>query len=492
MTSAALAEPAFQSCPEWDVTLGPEVSDLCDFAGFAPDENQAAALDVIFAEQADGRPAAFQDTTICTRQQLKTALFKQAALGWLFVVPQRLIVWSAHEFSTAQEAHRDLALLLDSDSTPSALRKRVRRVHWGNGDESIEMVTGQRIVFRARTRTGGRGLSGDRVVLDEGFALRPEHMGALVPTMLARPHGQLIVGSSAGMASSHVLRGIRDLGRMTEGGRESYREWCDVRPLECAEGDCTHRVGAVGCSLDDESRWWAAMPSLGGRVSVEMVRNLRRVLPPEEFIRECLGHWDDPETSRLFDSGAWADGLDPHSHRSGDPVFALDVAPDRSWAAVAMAATRADGLMHVEVTGRRNADGLAELDHREGTSWVVPRLAAMAKATPWFQVRVFAGSPAAALTASLRKRDVDVVEVPAAHIPKACGLFYDQVAAREVRHLGQAALTAAVLGARKRSESTESAFVFGRGPSSSDITPLYAAANALLGAVEPFEGPAIY
>ncbi len=51
------------------------------------------------------------------------------------------------------------------------LARRVKKISYGNGEEAIELQTGQRLIFKARTKTGGRGLSGDKVVLDEAFAL---------------------------------------------------------------------------------------------------------------------------------------------------------------------------------------------------------------------------------------------------------------------------------------------------------------------------------
>jgi hypothetical protein len=77
----------------------------------------------------------------------------------------------------------------------------VKRIYNGNGEERIEMNGGARLLFKARTKTGGRGLTGDKVILDEAFALQPGHMGALLPTLSVRPDPQVLYGSSAGLAS---------------------------------------------------------------------------------------------------------------------------------------------------------------------------------------------------------------------------------------------------------------------------------------------------
>ena len=66
---------------------------------------------------------------------MKTGTLKQGALGWMFLLDRRLIVWSAHEFSTAQEAFRDMLELVEG--TPE-LDRKVKAVHRANGDEAIE------------------------------------------------------------------------------------------------------------------------------------------------------------------------------------------------------------------------------------------------------------------------------------------------------------------------------------------------------------------
>ncbi len=244
MTPSALVEPAYRSSPSFTRTLGPEVADLAALAGFEPDPEQRLGLDLLFALDEHKRSAAFEFAVVCSRQNLKTGLFKQAALGWLFVTDQDLVVWSAHEFRTAQEAFRDMEILITGCAP---LARRVKKISYGNGEEAIELLTGQRLIFKARTKTGGRGLSGDKVVLDEAFALQPAHMGALMPTLSVRPDPQLVYGSSAGLAESAVLRGVRDRGRARSSARLAYLEWCSE--AVCAEPGCEHTLGAPGCAL---------------------------------------------------------------------------------------------------------------------------------------------------------------------------------------------------------------------------------------------------
>src|SRR6478672_2383766 len=71
--------------PESFMTYGPEVADLCARADFEPDAQQQLGLDLIFAIRPDGSPASFAGCVICCRQNMKTGLFKQTALGWMYV-----------------------------------------------------------------------------------------------------------------------------------------------------------------------------------------------------------------------------------------------------------------------------------------------------------------------------------------------------------------------------------------------------------------------
>src|SRR4051794_15876523 len=117
-----LVEPAFSHSPVAVETFGPEVADLSAAAGFVPDPEQEQLLDALFAIRPDGSSAAYDFCVICSRQNLKTGVLKMAALGWLYVTEQRLVVWSAHEFNTTKEAFRDLKDLIEGCD---ALSKRL-------------------------------------------------------------------------------------------------------------------------------------------------------------------------------------------------------------------------------------------------------------------------------------------------------------------------------------------------------------------------------
>lgn len=412
------------------MTLGPEVGDLCRDIGFAPFPEQQLALDDMFALKPGGTAAAFEFAAIVARQNMKTGLFKQAALGWLFVTAQDLIIWSAHEFATAQEAFRDMEILLDGSDM---LRRRVKKVSRGNGDEAIELVTGQRLKFKARTNGGGRGLTGDKVVLDEAFALKPEHMGALLPTLTAVRDPQVVYGSSAGLLQSDILRGIRDRGRLGSEGL-AYMEWASER-RPCSDEACSHVVGTPGCALDDTDLWRQANPVIVRRdPSLSAIRRNRNALPPSEFMRECLGWWDDPEDSTKggLSPEHWAACEDQASHRVGSVAFGVAQSPDRSTVCIAAAGRREDGLHHVEL-----------IDQRRGTTWVADRLVELVAKHAPVAVVIDPAAPAGALVGEITNRGVQVSEITVADLAQTCGLLHDLVESEQVRHVGQHPLSAA-------------------------------------------------
>ncbi len=455
MVTDLLVEPAFGTGPAFTRTLGPEVADLSELASFTPDPEQRLALDAIFAMRSapSNKAAAFEVAVIAPRQNIKTSLFKQCALGWLFITDQRLVVWSAHEFATSKEAHRDLVELIEGSDV---LRKRIKTIHRANGDEGIELVTGQRVNFKARTKTGGRGLSGDKVVLDEAFALQDTHMASLIPLMSVRPDPQVLYGSSAGLMASEVLREVRDRGRAGLDPSLAYIEWCDDLPGDCDAQRCSHAVGSRGCRLDDQRRWGRANSQMGRRMTVDYLEAERRMLPPAEFGRERLGWWDESEdVSTALDAQAWYALADAGAERSGVPTFAVATAPDRSWTAVAVAWMRPDGAAQVMLA-----------DYRQGAAWVPERLVELRQR---WGGRVLADNAARGLVP-------DAVEPSTDDLAQAHNALADAIEAKQVRHGDEPAMNVAVRAARWRAQGNTR--VLDR-KGAADISPICAAAMAV-------------
>lgn len=487
-----LVEPAFFSAPPYALTLGPEVCDLCTDAGFEPDPEQALALDVLFAEDEHGLPAVFELAAVVARQNLKTGLFKQAALGWLFVTEERRIAWSAHEFDTAVEAFRDLTELITN--TPMLSRRlapgTANGIYTARGSEAIELASGQRIKFKARTKSGSRGLTGDKTVLDEAFALTKQHLGAIMPIMSTRPRAQIVYGSSACHEDSDVLRKIVKRGRAGQSPRLGYLEYtvrcesdeCSHAPgtpgcNRCEYRDCDHEPGTPGCAMDREDLWPMANPQAGRRISWQYLRDERNALDPAEFGRERMGWHDEPaaEGGAIVSSDQWWSLRDPGSEPVDPVSFGFYVSRDRTSAAIAVAALRADGKYHVEVVPAVRGKTLESLP---GTSWIRGRLAELRAEWNPAEVVTDARSAAASLIPDLEE-DGPISTTSAQDMAAACGVLYDAIVEKRLHHRGQAALARAVLGAKTRSLSD--AWAWDPKDPTTDITQLLAVTCAIHG-----------
>lgn len=477
-TISALVKPLYAHRPDFGLTLGPEVCDVATLAGFAPDPEQEYALDAMFALDERGRARFFEVCVICCRQNMKTGLIKQAELGWLYVTKQRLIVHSAHEMSTTKEAFLDLVTLIES--TP-ALSKRLAAgpshgIMRGNGDESIALATGQRIKFKARTNGGGRGLTGDKVVLDEGFALKPEHMGSLLPTLSARPDPQVIVGSSAGLSKSETLRGMRDRGRAGSSPKQLYLEWA-VPEDACESQTCEHELGTPGCALDDLDLLKLANPALDRRITRDYIVAERQALPVAEFGRERAGWWDEDEDAvALFGSGAWeAIGVKPgKSSIAGTPTFGIAVTVGETHACIGAAGQNKRGQWHLE-----------PIEHKRGTSWVVKRAKKLHRKHGGSFV-VAAKGPAAALIDELEAEGVPVIRAALSDEQDACAQLFDDVREGRAVHMHYAELDTAVAGAKKR-DIGDRWVLTRKSDLGLDITPLEAVNLAKWGAQQELD-----
>lgn len=426
--------PRIEWVPPYSSTSGKEAVELAALAGLGLDPWQAHVLTQSLGETADGRWAAFEVGLCVARQNGKGGLGEARALAGLFLLGERFIIWSAHQFDTSLEAFRRLLQLIEE--TPD-FDCRVKRVSRSHGEEGIELLGGQRIRFRTRTKGGGRGFSGDCLILDEAMILAEASHAALLPTLSARPNPQVIYMGSAVDQWVHehglVFARVRERGLKGDDPALAYFEWS-------AEADNPESVGEMAL---DPHVWAQANPGLGIRISAEHIEREQRSMDARVFAVERLGvgDWPDPSgvSSAVLDPALWARLTDAESSFDDRPHFAFDVTPDRSFGSIGVAGRRPDGKAHVEKIERRN-----------GTGWMPEMIAALVakhKAPP----PVCDGaSPAAALIPQLEKLGIEVTVVSAKEHAQACGGFYDACEQDGLRHRVDDDLDAAVKGARKR------------------------------------------
>lgn len=452
--------------------LLPAAAGLLNLAGLKLDAWQwEEILAPSLGQRDDGKWSYFQVGAVVPRQNGKGSVLEARELVALFLDDDcRLIIHSAHEQSTSAS---HMLRLEDLISASPQLDSQVKIYRRGAGTESIELLDGSRIRFKTRTKAGGRGLSGDLLVLDEAMILSDAAHGALLPTLAARPNPQVWYTGSAVDVMVHehgvVLARLREAGQRGDAGL-LFVEYAADLTLE----QCLAEPGIMA----DERHWRKANPAMEvGRIVSEFIVYELRSMDPRTFAVERLGvsEWPstEPESSAIIDAATWRALADPDSQIVGPVAFAFDVAPNRSRATIAAAGRRADGKLHVEI-----------VEHRPGTGWIAARLAELVAAHAGGKPAFDQYGPAASLAPQLVELGVATTPTTSSEMAQACGAFFDRVEQGALRHLGTAELAGAVAGAAVR--PLGDAWAWARKRSSIDITPLVAvtlAAWALAGAV---------
>lgn len=441
-------------------SFGPEAVELAAEAGLELDDWQAWFLDGALSFDRRGRWVSFENGLVVPRQDGKGAVIEARMLAGMFLLEERLLTYTAHEFKTAQEHfHRIVELV---EGTPR-LRKLVKHIRRASGAEAIELHNGARLRFLARSAASGRGFSGDVVFFDEAMILWPAAVGALLPTMSARTHvtaggPQLWYAGTAGHGGqTAVLAAVRD--RAIAGTDESlfFAEWGAGEPDDHTGGDV---------DLDDRAEWRRANPAMHGvgRITEDFIQKERAALTDDEFARERLCVWGGGAGGTVIDPDTWAGLLDTRSRPHGSVALAVDVPPEGRHASIARAALRDDGKVHIEV------------DTRPGTTWAVERLAELSKKRN-APVVLDGGSRAISLVPALVAAGVEPVIYGTREVVAACGAFLDKVDEDGIRHVGQPELNLAVNAARRR--KVGDAWAWHRRDTFVDIGPLVSSTLAV-------------
>jgi hypothetical protein len=481
-------EPRLRSVPAWTQTLGDEAADLAAAAGLFLDPWQRDEVCDILAVDPYGQWCAFESCTVCQRQDGKGAIIETIELGGLFLFGERLILHSAHEYKTAQEAFLRISGLIDGCGD---LSRHVKAIREANGEQQVILMSGARLRFVARSKGSGRGFSAPRNILDEAYALTRTQQAALLPTMSAQVNPQVNLFSTVPDPETMpgpeeaVLPDVRERAlaatRTGEPGRLCYRDY-SVEREELPKGDPVTDAGVARTYIDLAYR---CNPALGIRISEDYVRAELASLGAAKFAVERLGLWPRLHGAdwAVISEADWADRKDPGSTPADPVAFAVTLSTDRQWASIAVAGARADGLVHVELA-----------DRRQGTGWVVERLVELRERWKPCAVVLDAGSPAGSLLAAVEEAGIEVTKPTARDVAAAAGAFYDGICGqrapdpvtgelgpdpRVVRHRGQAELTQAVAGALKR--PLGAAWAWDQLAASTDIAPLIACSNALWG-----------
>jgi hypothetical protein len=450
-----------------DDSHGHDAIELAESVGLKPDGWQRDVTIVLLAVRADGNWAAFEFGLEVPRQNGKGGCYEIRELYGLFVLREKLLIHSAHEYKTAEQALDRMEALIDGSDD---LRREVKSIKRSHGQEGIYLKTGQVLRYFTRTASGGRGFSCDFLGLDEAMKIKHSMHAAMFPTMSARPNPQILYAGSAvdqeTMDDGIVFARVRERG--IEGGDPRLAFFGYSAPFD-------HPDEVTPADAVDLAHWAAANPALGIRITPEYIEMEQRALSARGFAVERLSVGDWPDTSetaeRRIDPEKWAETFDPYSRDNGRVALAFDVDPDRAWASIGSVGQRADGKWHGEL-----------LERRPGTDWVLDRLADLAKTGKPLAVLYQAGSQAASLVAEAKNLKIRRLEaVSLGEVAEACGMLFDAIDQGTFKRGRSAALDAAVDGAEDKRRVD--AWVWDRRDSTADITPLMVVTIALWAAM---------
>ena len=480
-------------------SVGLDCIEVAASAGLTLDAWQQLCVQLGLAKTAAGTWAAFQVALIVARQNGKGSILEALELYWLFVSEERLIGHSAHEYKTAMEAFRRVLFMITNTDW---MRKRVKKVINTNGEEGIELLTGQRLRFLARSKGAGRGFSFNKLVWDEGYALTAEQQEAQLPTLSAIPDAQLWLTSSPPLDSATGAAMFRIKRQVDAGTAES------TVMLDYGAAGSLDDLSAI--ALDDRETWKRTNPAFGARISMAAIERERASFSDVGFARERLCVWP-PDLSAgytVISAEQWERLKDAHSGKddysklpaamqywpdpalpasdpryrtpptalTGPPALAISVSPrvaGQARAAIGLAQERADGKVHIEL-----------IKSGPGTAWVIPDLVTLRDKLDPCAIVIDPGSPAGSLTAEAEAAGLDVTPMTARDVAAAFGMIYDAANAADqeepsVVHIGQPEVAAAVAGAGKRPVGDGHAW--DRRNANTDISPIDCLTQALWG-----------
>lgn len=431
----------------------------CLELGIRFDAWQDGAGRIILSKRADGSYATSVGGVVMSipRQVGKTFLLGALVFALCLLTPGITVIWTAHRLRTAAETFQSMQAL----AKRRKIAPHIAKIVLGSGDEEIRFTNDSRILFGARERGFGRGFSMvDVLVFDEAQILSDNAIDDMVPAQNQSQNPLLLFTGTPPKPSDpgEVFAAKRTQALSGKAEEMAYIEFS-------ADEDA---------DPDDPEQWGRANPSYPQHTPATSIRRMRENLTDDSFMREALGIWDTSKSKQVIDPQTWALRGDAASMAIDRLTLAVDIAPDRSVASVALAGMRHDERWHVELD-----------EHRTGVDWV----------PAWIEDRAERNRLHAVvldeMSGLLEKRngrnyvigtqiEVTLASASGRDMTIACAKFYDATMDGTLVHTDQPQVNVALSVARKR--PLQAGWAWNRRDARSDITPIVAETLALWGA----------
>lgn len=449
---------------------------VAEALGHELDDEQKLALGDITSTTGD-KLVAYEAVLSAPRQSGKSLVCEVYAV--MYALRGESVLYTGHRADLAGRMFRRLVATL-----PEAWETEAT---FSNGREQIEFQSGGRILFKTRSQRVGRGESFHKLIVDEAQMVVADDLDGVRYSLRAMPDVQVLFAGCApnGRANINCLvwKKLRDRAQSGRSQGLVYLEWSGV--VVDGDGDELQAHEMTEELLCDRSRWRATTPNYGARITEERMEaewESQREDSPESFAIEALNVpiWPDVAyrgTGPVTAAG-WEALVDEDSAIASDSegittvVVGFDMNGDRG-VPVCIAGRRSDRLLHCDYvdtfTGSAAFAALEKLLEREDVD---------------VRALVCDGSPENLGLLKRLKADGTVApgqtrEDGASRLgQQACGRLVDLVNEQLFRHRGQVELLQAVRGAVTK--QVGDGWVYGRSKSRSDVSPLLAAAVALL------------
>lgn len=412
------------------------------------DDWQAYVIDGLFAVDADGQWAATEFGLLVSRQNGKGEILVAYDLAHLFLFPRpdrhrKTILHSAHEMKTAIDGFQRLKGVIEGQ--PELMRK-VDRVYTANGQEGIVLLPrrgqslGDRIKFVARSKSSGRGFSGDILVQDEAQEESQAAHNALTYTQSAVPNRQeLFTGTvpEEGVNDAAVFEGVRDRGRSGEATRTGWMEWS---PDGSEDPDLAELIDKASPAV-----WAQSNPAAPHRITWDTIaeQHSRDISPDAAvFGRERLSIWPDrdeaaEQSNSDLDMAIWDDN-EVDTWLTRRTALAVVIGRGGGYSSICGAQRLEDGAILVQ-----------HLATNAGTLWAPEKVKEL-RASLSSRLIVLDEKNAATITSDLTRAGVRYMAMNMSEVAAAFDMTVEYNNAGLIKHPPQPELTEALAAAVPR------------------------------------------